>query len=113
MSFLKVCHIYHIDFTCYFLFHYYSIVSCLMQQLFIILSGVLNKSRGQVFRLTVVMHMLLHIDDPDQQLPVVIDECAIKASVNFVQLACQQTLFIAGKGKLDEEMEKFRAGNVY
>ena len=84
-----------------------------MQQLFIILSGVLSKSRGQVFRLTVVMHMLLHIDDPDQQLSVVIDERAIKASVNFVQLACQQTLFIAGKGKLEEEMEKFRAGNVY
>ena len=54
--------------------------------------GILRKSRGQVFRLTVVMHMLFNIDNTDQPLDKEVGESAIKAAVNFIQLVCQQTL---------------------
>ena len=74
-------------------------------------TGILSKSRGQVLRLTAVMHMLFNIDNVDQPLEEEVGELAVKAAVNFIQLACQQTAFIAGKGTLQEEMDKFKAGN--
>ena len=70
------------------------------------LVGILSKSRGQVLRLTVVMHMLFNIDSFEQPLPTQVGEAAIKAAVNLIQLACQQTAYIAGKGVLQEEMDK-------
>ena len=74
-------------------------------------TGILSKSRGQVLQLTAIMHMLFNIDNVDQQLEEV-EESAIKAAVNFIQLACQQTAFITGKGTLHEEMEKLKTGMV-
>lgn len=71
---------------------------------------MLSKSRGHVLRLAAVLHMLFSIESPDENLDEEISEEAIKAAVNIVQVACQQTAFIAGKGTLTEEMEKYKTG---
>ena len=71
---------------------------------------MLSKSRGHVLRLAAVLHMLFSIESPDEDLDEEISEEAIKAAVNIVQVACQQTAFIAGKGTLTEEMEKYKTG---
>lgn len=72
-------------------------------------SGMLSKSRGQVLRLATVLHMLFSLDKTED-LSEEVSEEAIKAAVNFVKLACQQTAFIAGKKTLPEELEKFKCG---
>lgn len=71
---------------------------------------MLSKSRGHVLLLAAVLHMLFSIESPDEDLDKEISEEAIKAAVNIVQVACQQTAFIAGKGTLTEEMEKYKTG---
>ena len=76
----------------------------------LVTSGMLSKSRGHVLRLAAVLHMLFSIESPDENLDEEISEEAIKAAVNIVQVACQQTAFIAGKGTLTEEMEKYKTG---
>ena len=71
---------------------------------------MLSKSRGHVLRLAAVLHMLFFIESPEEDLDDEISEAAVKAAVNIVQVACQQTAFIAGKGTLSEEMEKYKTG---
>lgn len=70
---------------------------------------MLSKSRGQVLRLATVLHMLFSIDNPEN-LDEEVSETALKAAVNLVKLACQQTAYIAGKGELSDELEKFKTG---
>ena len=71
---------------------------------------MLSKSRGHVLRLAAVLHMLFSIESPEEDLNEEISEQAVKAAVNVVQVACQQTAFIAGKGTLTDEMEKYKTG---
>lgn len=71
-------------------------------------AGMLSKSRGHVLRLAAVFHMLFCIELPDEDLDDEIPEVALKAAVNFVQVACQQTAYMAGKGLLTEEVDKFK-----
>ena len=71
---------------------------------------MLSKSRGQVLRLATVLHMLFSIDSPNEDLDETISENALKAAVNIMKLATQQTAYIAGKGELTEELEKFKTG---
>ena len=72
--------------------------------------GMLSKSRGHVLRIATVLHLLFHLDDAHHQLDVVVSEEAVRAAVNFIQVASQHTAFIAGRGLLNEELEKFKAG---
>ena len=67
---------------------------------------MLSKSRGHILRLAAVLHMLFCIETPEEDLDEEIPEEAVKAAVNFVQVACQQTAYIAGKGLLTEELAK-------
>ena len=71
---------------------------------------MLSKSRGQVLKLATVLHMLFAIDDPEEDLSQQLSENAVRAAINFVKLACQQTAYIAGKGELKDELEKFKTG---
>ena len=60
-----------------------------------------------------MLHMLFSVDE-ESCLDEEISETALKAAVNFVQVACQQTAYIAGRGKLSDEVEKFKTGkNAY
>ena len=73
-------------------------------------AGMLSKSRGQMLRIATVLHLLFSIENPDQPLGDEVSERALKAAVNFVQTACQQTAYIAGRGTIEEELQKFKTG---
>jgi len=74
---------------------------------------MLSKSRGQVLRIATILHMLFSIDSEHQSLDSEVSETAVKAAVNFVQTACQQTAFIAGKGHIQEEVQAYKTGMLY
>ena len=60
---------------------------------------MLSKSRGQVLRIATIFHVLFSIEnEEDVAYDSEVSEVAVKAAVNFVQTACQQTAFIVGKG---------------
>ena len=68
-----------------------------------------SKSRGQVLRLAAVLHVLFTLGS-DQPTDDVVSEAAVVAAINFIQVVCQQTAFIAGRGSLEEEIQRFRSG---
>ena len=69
-------------------------------------SGMLSKSRGQVLRLATVLHVLFSLDE--EAISDNVTEFAVKAAVNVVQTACQQTAYIAGRGTIQEELVKLK-----
>ena len=76
-------------------------------------SELLSKSRGQLLWLATVLHMLFSIDNAEEPLAEEVSEAAIKAAVNFIRTASQQTAYIAGKASLQEELDKFKTGMVH
>ena len=75
-----------------------------------VISGLLSKSRGQLLRIATVLHMLFSIDNSEQPLADEVSEAAVKAAVNFIRTANQQTAYIAGRETLQEEFDKFKTG---
>ena len=67
---------------------------------------MLSKSRGQVLRVAAVLHTLFSIENDDYEVDNEVSERAIKAAVNFVRTGCQQAAYIAGRGSMEEEIEK-------
>lgn len=57
--------------------------------------GMLSKSKGQILRVSAVLHVLFHIDTP-HNIPETISEDAVKAADNFVDLCLQQAAYLAG-----------------
>ena len=83
-----------------------------MQVLFALLTGMLSKSCGQVLRISTIFHMLFSIENEQEPLSSEVSEVAVKAAVNFVQTACQQTAFVAGKGFIQEEVQTYKTGMI-
>ena len=72
---------------------------------------MLSKSRGHVLRVAAVLHVLFHYKETsDYTIPEEITESAVEAATNFVMVSCQQTAYIAGRGSLTEEVERFKSG---
>ena len=72
---------------------------------------MLSKSRGHVLRVAAVLHVLFCYNDAsDYEVPEEITEAAVKAATNFIMVSCQQTAYIAGRGSLSEEVERFKSG---
>jgi len=40
-----------------------------------------------------------------------VSEKAIKVVINFVEICCQQTADLAGRGEIDEELQLLQAGD--
>ena len=72
--------------------------------------GMLSKSMGQILRISAAMHVLFHMDSEDP-LPEVISESAIEAAIDFVEVCCQQTAYITGRGDIKNELDLIEAGN--
>ena len=70
---------------------------------------MVSKSRGQVLRIATIFHVLFSIENEDVTYDSEVSEVAVKAAVNFVQTACQQTTFIIGKG-LIQEVQAYKTG---
>ena len=75
-----------------------------------LIAGMLSKSRGHVLRVSAVLHVLFCCTEEGFVIPEEVSENAVKAAANFVMVSCQQTAFIAGRGLLSEEVERFKCG---
>lgn len=58
---------------------------------------------GQILRIAVVLHVLFSLEEDSVQDTV--STQAIGAAINFVEVCCQQTAYIAGRGSLEEELK--------
>ena len=81
-----------------------------------VLSGMLSKSKGQVLRVAACLHVIFcEIDAIEgessvEAIPSTISKEAIIAAENFVGTCCQHAAFMAGRGKIEEEMSKLATG---
>ena len=89
---------------------HYICLFCVVIEVCNVISGLLSKSRGQLLRLATVLHMLFSIDNTEQPLAEEMSDEAVKAAVNFIRIASQQTAYIAGRESLQEEFDKFKTG---
>ena len=70
--------------------------------------GMLSKSKGQVLRVAATFHVLFTLNT-EIEISSEISEEAIAASIKFVQLCCQQTAHMAGRGNIKEEIDIIKA----
>ena len=70
---------------------------------------MLSKSRSQVLRIAPVLHVLFHLGK-DGDVPDVVSEDSIAAAINFAKVSCQQTSVIAGKGSIEEALQRCSSG---
>lgn len=71
--------------------------------------GMLSKSLGQTLRVSAAMHVLFHIES-EGSLPSTITQEAIEAATDFVEVCCQHTAFVTGRGNIEEELRLLEAG---
>jgi len=61
-------------------------------------------SRGQILRIAAVLHVLFHLDTP-HNIPLHIEENAVVAAIDFVELCIQHAMYITGRGKVQDEVD--------
>ena len=65
---------------------------------------------GYVLQVAVVLHVLFCLSFEELIILEGVSESAVSAATNFVSVSCQQTAYIAGRGLLSEEVERFKSG---
>ena len=70
---------------------------------------MLSKSKGMILRVAGVLHVLFHMDSPDN-IPTELCEEAIVAAQDFIDVCCQHTAFIAGRGSIQEAIQQLVKG---
>lgn len=73
--------------------------------------GMLSKSKGQILRIATTLHVLFNVETP-LNIPDVISEKAIKAAINMVDVCLQHAAFLAGRGDIDDTIQKMIKGDV-
>ena len=63
---------------------------------YVVCLGMLSKSRGQILRIAAVLHVLFHLDTP-QNIPTNIADNAVTAAIDFVELCIQHVMYIMGR----------------
>ena len=71
--------------------------------------GMLSKSKGQILRVSAVLHVLFHIDTP-HNIPETISEDAVKAADNFVDLCLQYAAYLTGRNTILEALDNIQEG---
>lgn len=74
------------------------------------LLGMLSKSLGQIIRVSAAMHVLFHLESKET-VPDIISDAAIEAAIDFVEVCCQHTAYITGRGNINQELEYLQSGN--
>ena len=64
-------------------------------------TGILSKQKGQALRVAAVMNALFSLDDK-YKLKALIDEDAVKAAIDFVQVCGDHASFLSGRQRLAE-----------
>ena len=54
-------------------------------------------------------HVLFSVDE--EEICTTVSEKAFKAAINFVEVCCQQTAYLTGRGEIDEELQLLQAGD--
>lgn len=73
---------------------------------------MLSKAKGQVLRVAAALNVIFNDScDEDEQISVsgvssTISNESIVAAQNFVDLCCQHAAYIAGRGKVEDEINK-------
>ena len=80
--------------------------------MFTIYSGLLSKSRGLVLRVATVLHVLFDEEKEGEEISDAISNEVLCAATDFVELACQQTAYMVGRGNVEEEVQKFQIGQL-
>ena len=63
----------------------------------------LSKSMRQIMHVAASMHVLFWLED-EKPLPRTISHKAINTAVDIVEVCCQQTAYIAGRGKICDKI---------
>ena len=71
--------------------------------------GMLSKSKGQVLRVSAVMHILFHMAIPTA-VPEEISEAAVKAADCFVDYCVQHAAYLGGRGDSEEGITDIQQG---
>ena len=71
---------------------------------------MISKSQGLILRVSASMHALFNLES--EELSDVITTDAIDAAIHFVEVCCQQTAYIAGRGDLQQELSMMEKGIV-
>ena len=69
---------------------------------------------GQILQVSAALHILFRVeseDPPQGPLPDTISQDAVKAAINFVEVCCQHTAYISGRGSIESELELVQAGD--
>jgi len=64
---------------------------------------------GQILRVSAAMHLLFHIGN-DGELSSTITEDSIRCAIDFVQVCCQHTAYLTGRGNIEEELKLVELG---
>ena len=75
--------------------------------------GLLSKSMGQILRVAVCIHALFTIESASEPIPTSISTEAVKAAIDFVEVCSQQTAFLAGRGKIDDDIGIVSCGKCH
>ena len=74
---------------------------------------MLSKSKGQILRVAASFHILfqLHSEPVEEEDSTedTISDIEIAAAIGFVSLCCQQTAYMAGRGKISDELRIIEA----
>ena len=66
-----------------------------------------------MLRVAAVLHTLFSIENENMSVPDEVSDAALKAAVDFVSVSCQQTVYVAGRGPIDEKIERLnQPGNI-
>ena len=59
------------------------------------------------------MHLLFHLGKDVDSIPSNVSKEALSAGIDFVKVACQQTAYMVGRGKIEDEIQKFQNGLLW
>jgi len=76
---------------------------------------MLSKSKGQILRVAAALHILftMCVDESHTEDCTEISNEAIVAAINFVDVCCQQTAYMAGRNDLRQDIELIKASKYY
>ncbi len=69
---------------------------------------MLSKSKGLILRVAAAFHVLFDMTESPDDIGFQIGDQALTAAIAFVELCCQQTAFMAGRGDISEDIEVIR-----
>ena len=72
-------------------------------------AGMLSKSKGQILRISAILHVLFHMNTP-LTIPEAISVDAVKAAIDLVDVCIQHAAFLAGRGDVQESIEMLTTG---